>query len=112
MLSLVCGAAGRQVYQIEVVTQSEQWSVYRRYSEFAELQAAMTKLLGTTKGLLPGKKLTGNLSPDLLEERRQGLEHFLQRLVTSTKDMAAAAPLLTFLDVDSHVRGRRGQLFV
>jgi hypothetical protein len=55
------------------------------------------------QGLLPGKKLTGNLLPDLLEERRQSLEHYLQRLINSNKDLVASVPLQAFLDVDSHV---------
>eukprot|EP00051_Salpingoeca_urceolata_P007783 m.100468 g.100468 ORF g.100468 m.100468 type:complete len:886 (+) comp15401_c0_seq1:270-2927(+) len=90
------------VYQIEVMTQADQWTVMRRYSEFHQLQAKMAKLHAVKKDLLPSKRLTGNLSQSVIEKRRELLERYLQRLINSDKEVVFSPPLLQFLEVNKH----------
>lgn len=90
------------VIQIEVMTASDQWTVLRRYSDFVTLQQKLSRLHAMRKDLLPGKRLMGRLSAEVIEQRRNGLERYLQRLINSNKEVVFSPPLLEFLDVDSH----------
>lgn len=91
------------IYQIEVNTQSDRWQVERRYSEFVALQAAVQQLHSGKKGnMLPAKRLIGNLTAAVIEERRQGLERYLQRLVNGEKEVVFSPALLKFLEVNEH----------
>ena len=89
-----------QVYKIDVLTQSNHWCVFRRYSEFFDLNQKVRNRIHTTtfclncgmcvqlirvhgiaRDLLPSKKLTGNLTAAHIETRREALERYLQKLV-------------------------------
>eukprot|EP00041_Stephanoeca_diplocostata_P010669 m.169911 g.169911 ORF g.169911 m.169911 type:complete len:765 (-) comp18250_c1_seq31:353-2647(-) len=89
------------VYHIDVITQNDRWSVSRRYSDFLSLQLQMLRIDPSSKDLIPGKRVFGNLSPALIESRRQGLERYLQRLVISDKAVFSDA-LMNFLDANEH----------
>ena len=55
--------------------------------------------------IFPGKRLTGNLSPTTIEERRDALEQYLQRLIHSDERVTSSPAFIKFLDVDKHVCG-------
>ncbi|KAK8866014.1 hypothetical protein IAR55_001165 [Kwoniella newhampshirensis] len=97
------GDSGKQVvrYTIEVTQVSEEgrlgpgWVVARRYNEFWELDKALRDW-AATKGdqalmeqlkhgvvEMPGKKLVPNMSASFVESRRNGLERYLQSLLSS-----------------------------
>ncbi|RXK40287.1 hypothetical protein M231_02401 [Tremella mesenterica] len=98
------GEHGKQVvrYTIEVSQIGEDakvllnWVVARRYNEFFELDRAIREWAATsgdprileefkTKvGELPGKKLVANMSTSFIDNRRIGLEKYLQSLITSS----------------------------
>lgn len=77
----------------------------------------MNKLHAMRKEYLPGKRLTGNMSPSVIEQRREALERYLQRLInryvimtsqtltqsSSDQKVVFSTPLLEFLDVHRHV---------
>lgn len=89
------------VYHIDVITQNDRWSVSRRYSDFLSLQLQMLQIDPSSKDLIPGKRVFGNLSPALIESRRQALERYLQRLVISDKAVFSDA-LMKFMDANEH----------
>eukprot|EP00037_Helgoeca_nana_P005942 m.55210 g.55210 ORF g.55210 m.55210 type:complete len:773 (+) comp16871_c0_seq2:470-2788(+) len=90
------------VYHIDVMTQSDRWTVLRRYSEFSDLCDRMAREYPLIKTAFPKKRVMGNMSAAVIEERRQSLERFLQRLIASDKDVLFSAPLLDFLEVRKH----------
>ena len=52
--------------------------------------------------MLPAKRMIGNLTAAVIEERRQGLERYLQRLVNGEKEVVFSPALLKFLEVNEH----------
>lgn len=89
-------------YQIEVVmsgASSEQWSVWKRYSQFQALNEALSAVLPPgVLPRLPGKKLlTVFRSDGFIEERRLALERFLQ-LLTTHPSVWACDQFVSFLD--------------
>eukprot|EP00039_Didymoeca_costata_P002114 m.57607 g.57607 ORF g.57607 m.57607 type:complete len:659 (+) comp11119_c0_seq1:3005-4981(+) len=91
------------VYKIHVMTQTEQWSILRRFREFESLHGKLFKLHLVKKDALPNKRVLGNFDKENIEKRREGLEQYLQRLITSESDSVLfAKPFLDFLDVPSH----------
>ena len=72
-------------FKVTVTYKGAQWSVWRRYSQFDNLRAALVKL-GEFKTLpaLPDKRyLRSSLQRDFLKRRLNGLSKFLQELIAS-----------------------------
>ncbi|GAM26119.1 hypothetical protein SAMD00019534_092940 [Acytostelium subglobosum LB1] len=71
------------VYMVSVVTQYKQWNIYRRYSQFHELDSTLKITCPKVKlSKLPKKHLfkTGT-NRDLVEERKRLLQKYLNDLV-------------------------------
>lgn len=67
------------------------------------LTSQVQQLQGGKKGnMLPVKRMMGNLTAAVIEERRQGLERYLQRLVNGEKEVVFSPALLKFLEVNEH----------
>ena len=64
------------------------------------------KRYGVNRELLPPKKISGNLSKQLIDKRRQLLERYLQRLIHNVVEIARSPELQVFLDVPTHVSNR------
>jgi len=94
-------------YILHVVTGEESWEIKHRYKEFVELQKRLRRL-----GLIPNKqvpnkrflkKRSNKFDNAFLEERRVGLEGFIQAVA----QLAAEAPhnignlLMNFLDPET-----------
>ncbi|KAH9175370.1 syntaxin [Lactarius sanguifluus] len=78
------------VFRIEIQAHVRSWHMWRRYSEFVDLQTELTKSIGTSPpSPLPPKHafamLRSSKNEALLEERRAGLEAYL-RAIVSAKD--------------------------
>jgi regulator of vacuolar morphogenesis len=74
------------VYRIEVQASVRSWQMWRRYSEFDELNAELTKLTESEPpATLPSKHIFSfrKNDPKILEERRAGLETYLRAIVSS-----------------------------
>lgn len=84
------------------MTQSDQWSVYRRYSHFEAFHYEMVKARAAKKDALPKKRMLGNMNPEAVEQRRQGLERYMQRLISGNEDVLLSEPLIAFLEVKKH----------
>ncbi|GAA5852722.1 hypothetical protein JCM8547_002603 [Rhodosporidiobolus lusitaniae] len=76
-----------QLYLVEVHQVGEQgelrtgWMVTRRYSAFATLSSSLAKYTPTRYLDFPSKRLVGLYSSDFIEQRRIGLERYLQALI-------------------------------
>uniref|UniRef100_A0A182W5L0 Sorting nexin-29 n=1 Tax=Anopheles minimus TaxID=112268 RepID=A0A182W5L0_9DIPT len=80
------------VYEIRITpsgvsgstTGNESWCVYRRYNEFYRLHRRLQKQYPTVRTLdFPPKKKFGNMNADLVEQRRQRLQVYLNGLFVS-----------------------------
>jgi regulator of vacuolar morphogenesis len=78
------------VYCIKVQTHLKPWRVWRRYSEFDDLHAELSKALGPPPAPLPPKHsfsvFRSKTEPALLEERRTTLETYLRSIISSKED--------------------------
>ena len=63
----------------------------------------LVKLYNVNRDMLPPKKLSGNLSKQLIDKRRQLLERYLQKLIHGERLVSQSHELLEFLDVPTHV---------
>ena len=90
------------VYKIDVVTESNNWFVYKRYSQFHSLHFKLHKKFSLSWDLFPKKLVSGNLDPKTISIRKKLLEHYLQKLINSDSNIAMCEELLHFLDVYYH----------
>lgn len=70
-----------QIYQVLVNLDSVQWSVQRRYSDFARLHEQLcSDYRSLDRALLPPKKVFGRSQEQFLQQRRSDLEVYLLTL--------------------------------
>ncbi|KAF9270275.1 syntaxin [Marasmius fiardii PR-910] len=79
------------VYRIQIQANVRSWTMWRRYSEFDDLNVGLTKATGTPPPLpLPPKHkfsvFRSHSDPKLLEERKVGLESYLRAIVSAKDD--------------------------
>eukprot|EP00123_Amoebidium_parasiticum_P010121 comp19903_c0_seq1/m.24127 comp19903_c0_seq1/g.24127 ORF comp19903_c0_seq1/g.24127 comp19903_c0_seq1/m.24127 type:complete len:326 (-) comp19903_c0_seq1:596-1573(-) len=90
------------VYKVELFMKSNQWAIWRRYSDFVDLHSKIADLYSLPE--LPPKKMFGNLSPRLTAERRQALEDYLKRLLLEhNEDIAVNPHISRFLELKGKV---------
>ena len=88
-----------------------QWTVRRRYREFAELhkvlldQVSGAAVAGQPAALtlppLPGKRIFGSsVDPAFVQERREGLQVYLRKLC-AIAELWRCSALVNFLDVET-----------
>ncbi|SHO76921.1 Uncharacterized protein MSYG_1260 [Malassezia sympodialis ATCC 42132] len=111
------------VYAIQVTLPSQTWTVYRRYSEFAALQAALPppappaplppkqaakdswRAIVGLGGWLPVTAAQQRADDAAAEERRQGLERYLRGIITAPDPhWRESDAFLQFLQVPEHQR--------
>ncbi|KAJ3428142.1 sorting nexin [Anaeramoeba flamelloides] len=70
-------------YIVIVTEQSQKWGVWVRYSEFRNLHKILKKKFPSElkQIRLPPKKLIGNFDEDFIEQRRSGLEEYINALL-------------------------------
>ena len=82
------------------------WSISRRYRTFYQLHSALKSCYRKLRVLLPSKRnfsgLFGKLNHEFLENRREGLNAYLQR-ITILPEIGKVDVLLAFLDVPTHI---------
>ncbi|CAL9683476.1 unnamed protein product [Knipowitschia caucasica] len=69
---------GFTVFKIEVLINGRQHTIEKRYSEFHTLHKSLKKSIRPPD--IPSKHVR-NWVPKVLEQRRQGLEHYLQTII-------------------------------
>ncbi|XP_055081727.1 sorting nexin-24 isoform X2 [Periophthalmus magnuspinnatus] len=69
---------GYTVFKIEVIINGRQHTIEKRYSEFHTLHKLLKKSIKPPD--IPSKHVR-NWVPKVLEQRRQGLEHYLQTII-------------------------------
>lgn len=91
------------VYKVIVEAAGNKWFVFRRYNEFSRLQDILKRQYPQVSLKLPGKKLFGsNFSSDFIKNRRQGLNDFVQKLVTEPC-LLQSPDVREFLNVDKNL---------
>ncbi|XP_028659424.1 serine/threonine-protein kinase Sgk3 [Erpetoichthys calabaricus] len=71
------------VYKVIVAVGRHEWFVFRRYAEFDKLYNTLRKQFPTMNLKLPAKRIFGdNFDPEFIQQRRAGLNEFIQRIVT------------------------------
>ncbi|XP_029475751.1 sorting nexin-24 isoform X3 [Rhinatrema bivittatum] len=85
---------GYTVFKIEVLTSGRKHFVEKRYSEFHALHKKLKKFIRTPE--MPSKHVR-NWVPKVLEQRRQGLEAYLQTVVVENEELPKI--FLDFLNV-------------
>ncbi|GFT76018.1 hypothetical protein TNCV_1255301 [Trichonephila clavipes] len=91
------------VYKVVVEAAGNKWFVFRRYNEFSKLLDVLKRQYPNIPLKLPGKKLFGNnFSSDFIKNRRQGLNEFVQKLVTEPS-LLQSAEVREFLNVDKNL---------
>ncbi|XP_041499312.1 sorting nexin-24 isoform X1 [Microtus oregoni] len=84
----------QQVFKIEVLMNGRKHFVEKRYSEFHALHKKLKKCIKTPE--IPSKHVR-NWVPKVLEQRRQGLETYLQAVILENEELPKL--FLDFLNV-------------
>lgn len=89
------------VYQIFVQLGNERnWHVFRRYSDFVRMDEGLRNLFSDFNGVLPPKRYFGdNFDPSFIEQRRQGLQEYIDNVLIR-QDMITAQPVIEFFCFD------------
>ncbi|XP_045437508.1 sorting nexin-16 isoform X2 [Pipistrellus kuhlii] len=89
------------VYKIQVKKNPEEsWVVFRRYTDFSRLNDKLKEMFPGFRLALPPKRwFKDNYNADFLEDRKLGLQAFLQNLVAH-KDVAHCLAVREFLCLD------------
>ncbi|XP_053076263.1 sorting nexin-24 isoform X2 [Acinonyx jubatus] len=87
-------SADSQVFKIEVLMNGRKHFVEKRYSEFHALHKKLKKCIKTPE--IPSKHVR-NWVPKVLEQRRQGLETYLQAVILENEELPKL--FLDFLNV-------------
>ncbi|KCV73160.1 AGC/SGK protein kinase [Fonticula alba] len=91
------------VYKVVVSGPQHRWVIYRRYNDFYELHASLVKLFPKENLPLPAKRLLGNnFDPSFIEQRREGLHSYIQRVLTRPH-LLHSQPVRDFLSDGSSV---------
>ncbi|XP_048359210.1 sorting nexin-24 [Sphaerodactylus townsendi] len=85
---------GYTVFKIEVLMNGRKHFVEKRYSEFHALHKKLKKFIRTPE--IPSKHVR-NWVPKVLEQRRQGLEAYLQNIILENEELPKI--FLDFLNV-------------
>ncbi|KAG9487894.1 hypothetical protein GDO78_007604 [Eleutherodactylus coqui] len=85
---------GYTVFRIEVLVNGRRHFVEKRYSEFHALHKKLKKNIKTPE--MPSKHVR-NWIPKVLEQRRQGLESYLQEIESEETSKLSHQPVLLFL---------------
>ncbi|XP_047135000.1 nischarin isoform X1 [Hydra vulgaris] len=91
------------VYKVEVMSQTSHWFVFKRYKEFYNLHQKLVALYNVPRNLLPPRILTNNMARETLQQRRELLEHYLQKLLNSCNGAVRKSEEISeFLEVKSN----------
>ena len=63
----------------------------------------LVRQYGVNSDLLPPKKMSGNLSKQLIDKRRKLLEGYLQKIIHMETQVSRSPELQVFLDTPTHV---------
>jgi len=101
------------IYEIEVRSSTTMpWLLYKRYSDFDNLNAQLQKLMATNdKGMdlsnirlnLPPKRLVRSMAPDVIKKRQKKLEEYLHKIL-SNPQLVRNQLILDFLTVPESLR--------
>lgn len=94
------GVFSLQVYKVVVNNGTKSWFIFRRYNEFHSLYEKVKRLYPEANLRLPGKKIFGNLDPEFIQQRREGLDDFIQKLIQHPQ-LSQHPDVKAFLSLDN-----------
>ncbi|XP_069813612.1 serine/threonine-protein kinase Sgk3 isoform X2 [Dendropsophus ebraccatus] len=81
------------VYKVLVSVGRNEWFVFRRYAEFDKLYNTLRKQFPAINLKIPAKRIFGdNFDPDFIQQRRAGLNEFIQNLLQHAELCSHAKP--------------------
>lgn len=83
------GGKSHIVFELRIACRGEEWTVFRRYSQFETLHKRLQKTLPgpMANATFPGKKLWGKADAQYLQERKLGLETYLRIAIEMTHNL-------------------------
>uniref|UniRef100_A0A1I8I2R9 PX domain-containing protein n=1 Tax=Macrostomum lignano TaxID=282301 RepID=A0A1I8I2R9_9PLAT len=87
------------VYKICVTSGGQSWFILRRYKEFNNLYDRLKKQFPEAGLKLPGKRFFGNMDPEFIRQRQEGLDNMVQVLMTHPK-ISELPEVIQFLGFD------------
>lgn len=88
------------VYKVVFERDNRLITAVRRYNEFLTFYDKMRKRYPESQFKLPGKKIFGSFSPEVIEERRKAIKIFIEKLLART-DSVLVNDVRMFLNFDS-----------
>lgn len=88
------------VYKVVVNSGTKSWFIFRRYNEFHTLYEKVKRLCPEANLRLPGKKIFGNLDPEFIQQRREGLDEFIKKLIQHPR-LSQNPEVKSFLSLDN-----------
>ncbi|KAL4236357.1 Serine/threonine-protein kinase Sgk1 [Mactra antiquata] len=88
------------VYKVVVNSGTKSWFIFRRYNEFHTLFEKVKRLCPEANLRLPGKKIFGNLDPEFIQQRREGLDEFIKKLILHPR-LSQNPEVKSFLALDN-----------
>ncbi|EGD72874.1 AGC/SGK protein kinase [Salpingoeca rosetta] len=95
------------VYKLELVAGSQRMTVYHRYSEFRELYEMLRDKYPKEKFKFPSKRIFGKFDQDFIQTRKQGLQEFVQKIISIPS--IAFDPVVQKFLTDTPRHGRQPQ---
>ena len=83
------------VFVVTVRKANSQWKIFRRYKDWEDLRTRLHQWCGGAPQM-PGKVLFGRMRPEIIEQRFNGLNQFLQQALASPQ--FACPDLIEFLE--------------
>jgi hypothetical protein len=90
------------VFKIHVMVEDDDvgWFIFRRYSDFVNLNDQLKLMFPSFRFILPPKRwFKSNFDSDFLEERQQGLQSFIDN-ITGHRDICKCKPVRDFFCFD------------
>jgi len=91
------------VYKVVFERDSRLVTAVRRYNEFLTFYDKMKKRHPDAQFKLPGKKIFGSFNPEVIQERREAIRVFVEKLLART-DCTLTGDVRSFLNLDSTCR--------
>ncbi|XP_053393801.1 serine/threonine-protein kinase Sgk3-like isoform X2 [Mercenaria mercenaria] len=88
------------VYKVVVNSGTKSWFIFRRYNEFHTLFEKVKRICPEANLRLPGKKIFGNLDPEFIQQRREGLDEFIKKLIQHPR-LSQNPEVKSFLSLDN-----------
>lgn len=95
------------LYEIKVTCRGEQWSVFRRFSWFLQLDKEISNVFPEfvhLRASVGPTWLRSSTSPQVVEERKESLNSYIARILTLSPEISLSQPVCRFLRIGDELR--------